>query len=159
MSQEPGAATVTHPPSQPTLQFVWTVANKPEELYAIAPLPAAYDDALRVAIGLFPMQIATTEPEHFTLKLSTRNRQGYFVWAVINPVNWKLLVTGEDPVAVFETPSEDAFLRGSVYFVPGRRLNGKIEWKTPLGWKRGASFQVNDLAEADRPLSYEVARF
>jgi hypothetical protein len=105
------------------------------------------------------MQISTTEPENFTLKLSTRNRQGYFVWATINPANWKLLVTGEDPVAVFEVPSEDAFLRGSVYLVPGRRLNGKTEWKTPLSWKRGTSLQINDLTEADRPLSYEVAQF
>ncbi|KAH8825666.1 hypothetical protein DL96DRAFT_120326 [Flagelloscypha sp. PMI_526] len=157
MSQEPAPVDVTRPSPQRTLQFVWTVANKPEELYAIAPLPATYDDALRVAIGLFPTQITTSEPENFTLKLSTRNRQGYFVWATINPANWKLLVTGEDPVAVFETPSEDAFLRGSVYLVPGRRLNGKTEWKTPLSWKRGTSLQINDLVEADRPLSYEDA--
>ncbi|KAH8825668.1 hypothetical protein DL96DRAFT_1609560 [Flagelloscypha sp. PMI_526] len=140
-----------------TLQFVWPGVDGSESQYAMTPLPGTYEDAIRVAIRVFSEQIVTTKPENFTLKLLTRDHEGDFVWATIEPVNWQSFVTGERPIAVYEAPSEESFIHGPVHLILGRRLNGKTLWKTPENWNRQDPVPIENLTEVDRPTSYEDA--
>jgi hypothetical protein len=98
---------------------------------------------------LFAQHIVTFEPQNFILKRSTKNRKGKFIWAELDPANWQLLVTGEDPVALFEfaPPSEESFIHGTVYLLLGRRVGGKTQWTTANG---------RTPTRVDRPLSHEV---
>ncbi|KAH8825669.1 hypothetical protein DL96DRAFT_1817166 [Flagelloscypha sp. PMI_526] len=116
-----------------------------------------YEDAVEVAIRLFHRRVVTSNPKNIILKRSTKDREGNFIWAEFEPVDWKLLVTGEQPIAVYEhvPPSDEEFIRGTLYLLLGRRISGKTHWVVPYSFQH--DHLLKDMMKVDRPVSYEDA--
>jgi hypothetical protein len=130
-------------PKPVTLAFV--EGDTPQ--YAVVPFPETYQAAVVAAIAVLGSYMSDPRPENIVLKCSAKSREGVWIWANIEPKNWKLVLGhyGDD-VGVFEKRRDMGFLHGEVDLAIKTFTEHRTQWKHVTG-----SYDI------DRPKNFQDA--
>jgi hypothetical protein len=115
--------------------------------YAVVPFPETYQAAVAAAIAVLGSYMNDPTPENIVLKCSAKSRKGVWIWADIEPMNWKLVLGHyADEVGVFE---KIPFTCGKVYVTFGRFDGTTTQWHAI---QRDGLYNI-----VDRPRNYREA--
>jgi hypothetical protein len=97
-------------------------------------------------------------PENLILRCSIKDRKGEWMWADIDPLNWKLIVgLHNNELGVFEkrkqTVGHPLFLHGSVMVTVKYTDEGRTKW----AYLRNISSRQSGRLTIDRPTSFAVS--
>ncbi|KAK7464719.1 hypothetical protein VKT23_005925 [Stygiomarasmius scandens] len=122
--------------------------------HAVVPLPNTYLDAIESATRVYSDLIIDPTPEHIVLRQLTKNKKTEWVWADIDPANWKTLVSNKDQIGVFKRRGIlENFLHGKVFISFGYKTMGRPTTWTDVTDRRG---EIHEYTIVDRPTSYQI---
>lgn len=89
--------------SPTTLTFVTTSSKNGADVFVVTAFPKSYEEATVLASRLLGSYLTDPRPENLSLKYSIRTKEGKWVRADIDPLNWELVVgSNKNEVRVFE---------------------------------------------------------
>ena len=101
-------------------------------------------------------------PENTTLKCSTKNREGQWVWADILPQDWEKMINrfGSNEVGIFEDKrlfkkSTIEFVNGEVVLSCGKVDGSQLKWTKPF---HENSRKIEPIALMSRPRNYKASQ-
>ncbi|KAF5362952.1 hypothetical protein D9758_007141 [Tetrapyrgos nigripes] len=85
--------------------------------YGVVALPETYlVYGVAAAARVFDTYLVDPTPEHIILRQRIKNREDEWVWASIDPMNWKRLIKDNDQVGIFKNGVVlENFLHGEVF--------------------------------------------